>query len=81
LEVAEGLSHSSISGALLKLLIGGLEWLKKALEAISGPYNSRRCKLTDIQAILTDYEVLGYEIFCYVYFVVWMSDFFFLIIK
>ncbi|XP_027915357.1 lysine-specific demethylase rbr-2 isoform X3 [Vigna unguiculata] len=59
LEVAEGLSHSSISGALLKLLIGGLEWLKKALEAISGPYNSRRCKLTDIQAILTDYETIN----------------------
>lgn len=75
MEVAEGLSHSSISGALLKLLIGGLEWLRKALEAISGPYNSRRSKLTEIQAILTDYQVIGYEIFCFVYLVILMSDY------
>jgi len=80
LEVAEGLSHSSVSGALLKLLIGGLEWLRKALEAISGPCNSRRCKLTDIQAILTDYQVLGYVIFCFVYFVILMSDYLFYLI-
>ncbi|ESW30492.1 hypothetical protein PHAVU_002G157500 [Phaseolus vulgaris] len=59
LEVAEGLSHSSVSGALLKLLIGGLEWLRKALEAISRPCNSRRRKLTDVQAILTDYKTIN----------------------
>jgi len=61
LEVAEGLSHSSVSGALLKVLIDGFEWLRKALEGISGPRSSRRCKLTDIQDILTDYQVLVYN--------------------
>lgn len=75
LEVAEGLSHSSVSGALLKVLIDGFEWLKKALEGISGPHNCRRCKLTDIQDILTDYQVLGFIIFCFVYFVILAIDY------
>ncbi|KAG4987495.1 hypothetical protein JHK85_030478 [Glycine max] len=59
LEVAEGLSHSSVSGALLKVLIDGFEWLRQALEGISGPRSSRRCKLTDIQDILTDYQTIN----------------------
>ncbi|KAL2348037.1 hypothetical protein Fmac_002037 [Flemingia macrophylla] len=59
LEVVEGLSHSSLSGALLKVLIDGFEWLRKALEAVTGPRNSRRCKLTDVQDILTDYQTIN----------------------
>ncbi|TKY70948.1 Lysine-specific demethylase 5B [Spatholobus suberectus] len=59
LEVAEGLSDSPVSGALLKVLIDGFEWLRKALEGISGPQNSRRCKLTDVQDILTDYQTIN----------------------
>lgn len=70
MEVAEGLSHSPVSGALLKVLVDGVEWLRRALEGISGPRNSRRCKLTDIQDILTDYQVLDCVIFYFVYFVI-----------
>ena len=64
MEVAEGLSHSCVSGALLKVLGDGVEWLRRALEGISGPRNSRRCKLTDVQDILNNYQVLDYAIFC-----------------
>ncbi|KAK7406134.1 hypothetical protein VNO78_07753 [Psophocarpus tetragonolobus] len=59
LEVAEGLSHSSVSGALLKVLTGGVEWLRRALEGISGPRNFRRCKLTYMQDILSDYQTIN----------------------
>lgn len=69
LEVAEGLSHSSVSGAVLKVLVDGIEWLRRALEGISGPRNSGRFKLTDIQDILTEYQVLDcvifYCLYCY----------------
>ncbi|CAJ2650651.1 unnamed protein product [Trifolium pratense] len=58
LDVVEGLSHSSVSGALLNVLVDGVEWLRRALEGISRPCNSRRCKLTDIQDILTDYRTI-----------------------
>ncbi|XP_073220782.1 lysine-specific demethylase JMJ17 isoform X2 [Cicer arietinum] len=58
LEVGEGLSHSSASGILLKVLVNGVEWLRRALEGISRPCNSRRCKLTDVQDILTDYQTI-----------------------
>ncbi|KAL5098856.1 hypothetical protein RYX36_003183 [Vicia faba] len=58
LEVVEGLSHSAVSGALLKVLVDGVEWLRRAFEGISRPCNSRRCKLTDIQDILTDYQII-----------------------
>ncbi|XP_027329808.1 lysine-specific demethylase 5B isoform X2 [Abrus precatorius] len=58
LEVAEGLSHSFVSGALLKALIDAVEWLRRALEGISGPRNSRRCNLTDVQDILTNYQTI-----------------------
>jgi histone demethylase JARID1 len=65
----EGLSHSSVSGALLNVLIDAVEWLRRALEGISRPCNSRRCKLTDIEDILTDYRVhvcvIFYCLFCY----------------
>ncbi|XP_020978798.1 lysine-specific demethylase 5B isoform X1 [Arachis ipaensis] len=56
LEVAEGLSHSSVSGALLKVLVDGVEWLRRALEEISRPCNSRRCHLTEVQDTLNDYK-------------------------
>lgn len=58
LEVVKGLSHSCVSGALLKVLVDGVEWLRRALEGISRPCNSRRCKLTDIEDILTDYQAI-----------------------
>lgn len=67
LEVAEGLSHSSVSGAVLKVLVDGIGWLRRALEGISGPRNSRRFKLTDIQDILTEYQVLDCVIFYFLY--------------
>lgn len=63
MEVAEALSDSSVSGALLKVLVNGVEWLRRATEGISRPRNSRRCKLTDVQAVLTDYQVLDSAIF------------------
>ncbi|OIV94904.1 hypothetical protein TanjilG_22101 [Lupinus angustifolius] len=59
LEVAEGLSHSRVSGALLKVLVDGVEWLRRALEGIYGPQNSRKCKLTDVEDILTDYKTIN----------------------
>ncbi|CAL0331986.1 unnamed protein product [Lupinus luteus] len=59
LEVAEGLSHSHVSSALLKVLVDGVEWLRRALEGIYGPHNSRKCKLTDVEDILTDYKTIN----------------------
>ncbi|MQK22480.1 hypothetical protein EI013_29370, partial [Escherichia coli] len=42
----------------MKVLVDGVEWLRRALEGISGPRYSRRCKLTDVQDILTDYKTI-----------------------
>lgn len=65
----KGLSHSSVSGALLKVLVDGVEWLRRALEGISRPCSSRRFKLTDIEDILTDYQACFCVIFCLIFYI------------
>ncbi|KAF7810274.1 lysine-specific demethylase rbr-2 [Senna tora] len=59
LEVAEDLPLSYGSGALLNLLNGGIKWLRQALEVISEPRNSRRCKLSDVEDIITNYQTIN----------------------
>ncbi|KAI4315412.1 hypothetical protein L6164_028225 [Bauhinia variegata] len=58
LEVAEEIPHSCVSGTMLNMLVDGVEWLRRALEVISGPQNSRRCKLSDVEDILTGYKTV-----------------------
>lgn len=56
LEATEGLPYSCGSWALLNLLIGGVKWLRRALEALSGPHNSRN-KSSEVEDIIRDYQV------------------------
>ncbi|KAK4260587.1 hypothetical protein QN277_003682 [Acacia crassicarpa] len=59
LEAMEDFPHSCHSGALLNLLIGGLKWLRRALEVFSGPHNSRRSKSIEVEDIIRDYQTIN----------------------
>ncbi|KAI9117961.1 hypothetical protein K1719_011103 [Acacia pycnantha] len=59
LEATEDLPHSCGSGALLNLLIGGVRWLRRALEVFSGPHNSRRSKSSEVEDIIRDYQTIS----------------------
>ncbi|KAI4326962.1 hypothetical protein L6164_019472 [Bauhinia variegata] len=58
LEVAEDIPHTSVSSTMLNMLVDGVKWLRQAFEVISGPQNSRRCKLSNVEDILTGYKTI-----------------------
>ncbi|KAJ7944914.1 Transcription factor jumonji (JmjC) domain protein [Quillaja saponaria] len=54
-KIAEDLSGTYASASLLNSLVDGAYWLKRALEVICEPNNSKRWKLTDVEEVLADY--------------------------
>ncbi|KAK9276591.1 hypothetical protein L1049_006126 [Liquidambar formosana] len=56
MENAEHLPLEWASGALCSSFIDGVEWLRKALEVIPLSCNHKKCKLSDAEDIITEYE-------------------------
>lgn len=58
MEASENLSIASVSGSLWSSLIGGIKWLRKALEFISVHSNFERCRLSKAEEVLAKSQVL-----------------------
>lgn len=64
MEDAENLSISCASSTLLKSLYCGVQWLRSASEVIFISSKLKRCKLSDVEEVLTGYQVLNYICLC-----------------
>lgn len=61
---AENSGCTYVSGALCGLLFEGVKWIKHATNVISAACNSKRCKLSEAEQVLTDSKVQSL-VFCY----------------
>lgn len=59
MEHAEHLHSTFVSSALCSSLIDGVKWLKKALEVIPVASNHKRCKLSDVEEVLSELQVIN----------------------